>query len=98
MRSVTSSQLAGGDVGVSGDPFARDIRCVHLATLRHFDHFSCSGPKMGPLIPCERRLQKTEIQEIQEVTSEARFGIRDYGRPFGHILVTLCGFDSKLVK
>ena len=49
---------------------------------------------MGPLIPWERRLAKTEISENQEVTSGAHFGNRDYDRPFGDILVTLRRFDS----
>ena len=34
-----------------------------------------------------------EILEFQEVTFEARFGYRDYGRPYLIILVTLRGFD-----
>ena len=49
--------------------------------------------KYDPLIPCERRLGEMEIPEIQEVTSEARFGNRDYDRPYTTILVTLRGFD-----
>ena len=63
------------------------------ATLRRFDSKHATGPKMGPLIPCERRLSKTEIWEIQEVTFGARFEIRDYDRPFSDISVTLCRFD-----
>ena len=38
-------------------------------------------------------MAKTEIWENQEVTFEARFGNRDYARPFSDILVTLPGFD-----
>ena len=67
--------------------------CAYLVTLHRFDIKVRLRPKMGPLIPCERRLQEMEISEIQEVTFEARFGNRDYGRPYGHILVTLRGFD-----
>ena len=47
---------------------------------------------MGPLIPWERRLAKTEISEIQEVISESRFENRDYDRPYLHFLVTLRRF------
>ena len=68
------------------------VVCI-LATLRHFDIKLPGTAKMGPLIPCERRLQKVEISEIQEVNSGARFGYRDYGRPFGHFSVTLRRFD-----
>ena len=64
-----------------------------LATLRHFDTFMPGTVKMGPLIPCERRLAKSEISEFQEVISGARFANRDYDRPFHDILVTLPAFD-----
>ena len=66
---------------------------AHSATLRHFDRKH--GPKavLGPLIPCERRLENMEISVFQEVTSRGRFGNRDYARPFRHFSVTLCGFD-----
>ena len=64
-----------------------------LVTLRHFDSKPRRVVKNSPLIPWERRLAKTEILEIQEVTFGARFGNRDYGRPFIDILVTLRGFD-----
>ena len=64
-----------------------------LATLRHFDTFQPGTVGKGPLIPWERRLAKIEIWEFQEVNSEGRFGNRDYGRPYGHILVTLRRFD-----
>ena len=47
----------------------------------------------GPLIPCERRLAKVKFSENQEVTFEARFGYRDYERPYGYFLVTLGRFD-----
>ena len=47
----------------------------------------------GHLIPCERRLAKTEISENEEVTFRARFENRDYDRPYRHILVTLRRFD-----
>ena len=66
---------------------------AHLVTLRHSDNKLGSRVKMDPLIPCERRLAEMEIQEFQEVTFEARFGNRDYERPYGDILVTLRGFD-----
>ena len=69
-----------------------------LSTLRHFDTFVGPPVKKGPLIPCERRLTKMEISENQEVNSGPRFGNRDYGRPFGHFLVTLGRFDSNLEK
>ena len=62
-------------------------------TLRHFDSNVPTPVKKRPLIPCERRLQKTEIPENQEVNSERRFGYRDYDRPFRHIRVTLGRFD-----
>ena len=67
--------------------------CAHLATLRRFDSFHGQTVKKGPLIPCERRLWKLEISENQEVNYGGRFGNRDYGRPFRHILVTLRAFD-----
>ena len=47
----------------------------------------------GPLIPCERRLAKTDFSEFQEVTFGALFGNRDYARPFGDFSVTLGRFD-----
>ena len=62
-------------------------------TLRHFDTFYGLGPKMGPLIPCERRLAEIKISEFQEVTFGARFDNRDYDRPFHDISVTLSRFD-----
>ena len=62
-------------------------------TLRHFDSKVAGKAKTRPLIPCERRLAKTESQENQEVTYGARFGNRDYDRPFRDILVTLRGFN-----
>ena len=64
-----------------------------LATLHHFDSKVHPRVKMGPLIPCERRLRKMEILEFQEVTFDTRFENRDYDRPHGHILVTLRRFD-----
>ena len=39
-----------------------------------------------------------EILKYQEVTFEARFGNRDYGRPYGTFLVTLGRFDYISVK
>ena len=72
---------------------------VHiLATLRHFDNKVPVQGDLGSLIPCERRLEKTEIPEFQEVDFRTRFGNRDYGRPYAHILVTLSGFDNFTVK
>ena len=66
---------------------------AHLVTLRRFDSKPRPKAKIGPLIPCERRLRKTEIPEYQEVTFWPVFGNRDYDRPFGHFSVTLRGFD-----
>ena len=73
-------------------------RRVHLVTLRRFDSKVRHEGQNRPLIPCERRLEKTEILEFQEVTFEAGFGNRDYGRPFGDISATLRGFDYNSVK
>ena len=78
--------------GVS-DRTLRVTKRAHPATLRHFDHKVQLPVKYGPLIPCERRLAILEISEYQEVTFEARFGYRDYERPYGDISVTLCRFD-----
>ena len=72
---------------------SRVQRCAQLATLHHFDSKHASLVKIGPLIPCERRLRIMEISENQEVTFERRFEIRDYDRPFGDISVTLRPFD-----
>ena len=67
---------------------------VHiLATLRHFDSKLEGEPKTGSLIPCERRLENMEISEIQELTFQARFGNRDYDRPYAHFMATLRRFD-----
>ena len=63
------------------------------ATLRHFDTKVGPKVKIGPIIPCERRLGEMEILEFQEATFWTRFGNRDYGRPYGDISVTLGGFD-----
>ena len=79
--------------GVSCDPFAYVTWCAHLATLPRFDDKVLGMVNNGPLIPCERRLEKSEIQENQEVTSRGRFENRDYGRPFRCISVTLRRFD-----
>ena len=78
-------------MGVSDDHFARDRGCTFE---RHFVILTESPGyrQKPPLIPWERRLAKTEIWEFQELTSGARFGNRDYERPFGYILVTLRGF------
>ena len=85
------------DIGGIWVTLSRDIRgvprCAHLTTLRHFDNKVHGTVKMALLIPCERRLENIEISEFQEVTFEARFGNRDYGRPYLTILVTLRGFD-----
>ena len=72
---------------------SRDIGVYTWSTLHHFDSKVDPTAKTGSLIPCERRLRKMEISIFQELTFEARFGNRDYGRPFRHILVTLRGFD-----
>ena len=58
---------------------------AHLATLRHFDSEVQGRPQNDPLIPCERRLLKSEILEFQEVTFGTGFENRDYDRPYGHI-------------
>ena len=63
------------------------------ATLRHFDSKVPGTVNLGPLIPWERRLAKTEFPEYQEVNSGTRFGNRDYGRPFRGFMVTLRRFD-----
>ena len=72
---------------------SRVPRRAHSATLRHFDSNVPLTVKKRPLIPWERRLAKMEISENQELNFEARFGNRDYDRPFAHFLVTLRGFD-----
>ena len=72
---------------------SRDILCAHLATLRHFDNKPRPMVKYGPLIPCRRRLAIMEIWEFQEVIYGARFGNRDYDRPYGGFMVTLRRFD-----
>ena len=72
---------------------SRDQGCAHSATLRHFDHNVTCMVKYDPLIPCERRLAKLEIPEIQEVTFETRFEYRDYDRPFHAFSMTLGRFD-----
>ena len=72
---------------------SRDIVGVHLATLRRFDIKVQGMVENGPLIPCQRRLAEMEISVFQELTSGARFGNRDYGRPFTYFSVTLPGFD-----
>ena len=74
-------------------PFRVLTMVCTLSTLRHSDTKLGSMGQNGPLIPCERRLAKTEFQENQEVTFGARFENRDYARPFGDILVTLRRFD-----
>ena len=79
-------------MGVS-DRTLRVTRCAHLVTLRHFDTKVPTTDENGPLIPCERRLANIKFPENQEVTFGARFEYRDYDRPYGHILVTLHGFD-----
>ena len=73
---MSRSSLLRTSVGVSDDPFARDMG-VPLSTLRHFDSKVASMVKIRPLIPWERRLAKTEISEFQEVTFRGRFENRD---------------------
>ena len=73
--------------------YLRPPRVYILVTLRHFDTKPRSKVRTGPLIPCERRLLKTEISEFQELTFETRFENRDYDRPYGRKPVTLRGFD-----
>ena len=68
---------------------SRDLGCAYLVTLRRFDSVDPCMVVFDPLIPCERRLSKTEIPEFQELTLRARFGNRDYDRPYAHILATL---------
>ena len=91
-RSPRSS-LSAGDRGGIWVTVSRVPGCAHLSTLRHFDSLPPSMVNYDPLIPCERRLEKSEILEFQEVISGGRFGNRDYGRPFQTFLVTLRRFD-----
>ena len=96
MRTGHRSQLADVTRGVSGRPLrvTSGSTSVYIwATLRHFDSKVMGWVKIGPIIPCERRLANTEFSESQEVTFGARFGYRDYGRPFSYFSVTLCCFD-----
>ena len=93
MRSGRQGQLAAPTVGVSATPSRVTSAVYHLSTLRHFDNKVHDQAKTDPLIPCERRLRKTEISEFQEVTFESGFGYRDYDRPFTTFLVILSGFD-----
>ena len=88
-------QKRAGSRGSGGiwTTLSRDIGVYIRATLRHFEHKVRGKPKTGPLIPCERRLPRMEISVFQELTFRARFGYRDYGRPFEHFLVTLPCFD-----
>ena len=79
-------------MGVSGRPL-RVPWVYTLATLRHFDTKVPGMPQNDPLIPCERRLPKVEIPENQELAFGARFGYRDYDRPFQTYSVTLRPFD-----
>ena len=74
-------------------PFRGMLHVYIQATLRHFDHKVRPRVKIGPLIPCERRLALMEISEFQELTSWTRFVNRDYDRPFRVFSVTLRGFD-----
>ena len=90
---MSQEQLAAGHLGVGPTPSRTCTSVSTLATLRRFDTKVSFRPQNDPLIPCERRLAKPEISEFQEVTFEARFGIRDYDRPFVEFLVTLCRFD-----
>ena len=93
MRSDLQEQLAAEVVGVSCDPFAHVYSGAHLGDTSSFDTKVQGMVQNGPIIPCERRLRKTEISEFEEVNSETRFGNRDYERPYRHISVTLRGFD-----
>ena len=93
MRSRPQEQLVCGVGGGIWRTLRGYIQVYILVTLRHFDNKLVGTVNYGPLIPCERRLSKTEIWEFQELTFEARFENRDYGRPFTHISVTLCRFD-----
>ena len=68
MRSTPQEQLAAGCVGVSGRPFRVCIWVYIRSTLRPFDKKLARARQNGPLIPCERRLAKMEISEIQEAT------------------------------
>ena len=93
MRRGHQEQLAAVTLGVSWRPF-RVTSVVYIrATLRHFERKVRPWVKMASLIPCERRLAKMEISLFQELTFGARFGNRDYGRPFTHFSVTLRCFD-----
>ena len=93
MRSdVTGAACLRDIVGVSATT-SRVTWRAHLVTLRRFDTKVRPMVKIRPLIPWERRLAKSEIWEFQELTSWSRFGNRDYDRPFGDFLATLCRFD-----
>ena len=92
MRKSTRSSLLRWTGGI-WTTLSRVQGGAHLATLRHFDSKLEGMVIFGPLIPCERRLAIMEIPEFQELTFGARFVNREYDRPFGHISVTLCGFD-----
>ena len=82
-----------GDIGGIATLSRHATHVCTWATLRHFDSKLTCMVNNGPLIPCERRLRKVEILENQEVTFGPGFGIRDYDRPFGHISLSLSGFD-----
>ena len=90
---MSQEQLAAGHRWGYLRPFRVGTWVYTRATLRRFDKKPGSWVKMGPLIPCERRLEKREISEFQEVTFRRFFGNRDYDRPFRHFPVTLCRFD-----
>ena len=94
MRSVAQKQLVCVHRGGICATPSRTCPGVYIqATLRHFDTKVSLRPKTGSLIPWERRLAKTEISIFQEVIFRARFGNRDYDRPYLTFLVTLCRFD-----
>ena len=93
MKEMSTGAVCCVDIGGYLATLSRDIRVYIHATLRHFDSKVRPKGNLGPLIPCERRLAKTNFQEFQEVTSRARFENRDYGRPFTYFLVTLRRFD-----
>ena len=77
----------------SGDRPRADHLVYILATLCRFDDNMSLGSKIGPFIPCERRLAKVEILEIQGRGLSTAFWNRDYGRPHRTFPVTLRIYD-----
>ena len=84
VENTALSQMRSGSprAACCGDPwgYLRTLRVPKprvytLSTLHHFDNKVRGTAKTGPLIPCERRPEKVEISENQEVTFETHFEI-----------------------